>query len=170
VPVVGSILFNIALVFYGLMSEFRHVDIINVNSARPVLGAWMLSWLLRRPLVVTVEIINTGKEHLVDRCSRLFQRLVFSLPFDHIICWSKYYWTNFLAPWGLDQQKVSFIACGVDAKQFAQVGSGRSIRQRFDASTLLIVFAKPLYDYNFRMACLLLEAAAPGHKGAPPAW
>lgn len=160
IPVIGSILLNLAIIAWGCSSEFRKVDLINVISARPVIGARVLGLILKRPVVCTVEIINVGSGTLVDLFSRWYQRAVFSLPFSAIICWSKYYWLNYLEKWGLNPSKVTFISCGISLDIYQQKSSGSSIRSRFPDESLVIVFAKPMYDYNFRMAALLLRAVA----------
>ena len=159
-PVIGSILFNLSIILWGVASIFRTVDVINVNSARPVIGARILGFILRKPVVCTVEIINNGDTTLVDLLSRQFQRIVFSFSFSHIICWSNYYWREYLQKWGIDKDKTSIIPCGINMECYDHTLTGSQIRNRFPNDSLVIVFAKPMYDYNLKMAVLLLEAVA----------
>lgn len=160
VPILGSLILNFAIVLWGLCSPFRQVDILSASSARPIIGAKILSLLLRKPLVITIEIINAGTASLADWGSQRFQRWVYTRSYAGIICWSHYYWEHYLKNWGVDAKKVWFIPCGIDMRPYALPGAGVTIRRRFPASATLIVFAKPMYDYNFKMASLLLRSIA----------
>ena len=160
VPVLGAFVYTISLIFRGLTSEFNNVDVINVFSARPVLAGKLLSFLLNKPIVCTIEIINPDQGHFADKIYNLYQRIAFGQKFDQVICWSRFYVDRYLSRWGVKQSLVSVIPCGIDVDLYAKPFQGQSIREKFPKDKVLIVFAKPMYEYNRKTAELLLEAAS----------
>ena len=159
-PVLGAFVYTISLIYRGLTSEFKNVEVINVFSARPVLAGKLLSFLLNKPIVCTIEIINPDQGHLADKIYNWYQRIAFGQKFDQVICWSRFYADRYLSSWGIKQSLVTVIPCGIDVDLYAEPFQGQSIREKFPKDKVLIVFAKPMYEYNRKTAELLLEAAS----------
>jgi len=158
IPILSDILFNLCILSKALFSKsIRELDIINVVCARGGPAAFFLRAILRKPVVLTIEMINEDNGSFVEKAIYLFQRWTYRLNFDRIICWSTYY-QKYLEKWGIDPKKVSIIPGGINLDRYSLSVSGEEIRKKFPADCCLIVFAKPLYTYNRKMAQLLLRA------------
>lgn len=158
-PFIGDLIFNWNIFWTGIFSyEFRKVDVINVISARGVLAAKLLGKILKKPVVCTIEIINNKRSGFWDSIFYLIQRWLFSLNFDKIICWSHYY-ADILTSWGIKKEVIKILPGGIDVSRYNPSVDGSEIRKMYHEKTL-IVFAKPMYEYNRKTAEILLEAVA----------
>jgi len=158
VPLIGDFIFQVSVFIAGIRFLRGSIDLINVFSARPALPAFLLGKILKKPVVCTIEIINQDSVSFNDMIFNKIQRIVYSLKFNKIICWSRYYFDTYLSKWGIRKQNVEIIPAGINLKRFSPGISGNSIRNRYSPSSTVLVFAKPMYDYNRKMAELLLSA------------
>lgn len=157
--IIGDLIFNWNIFWTGIFSrEFRSVDIINVVSARGVLAAKLLGKILKKPVVCTIEIINSKQNGFWDSVFYRIQRWLFSFNFDKIICWSHYY-ADILISWGIKKEVVKILPGGINVSRYNPSIDGSKIRKMYPEKAL-IVFAKPLYEYNRKTAEILLEAVA----------
>lgn len=157
IPILGPLLFNFSVLLTCLFTEFRNVDVVNTISVRGTIPAYVTSKILRKPVIATVEIINNPKLGIVDKFSYQVQKFVFSLKFDGIISWSEYYKTKYLLNWS-KQSNISVVPAGVDTDKFSPSIHGDQIRKDFPKDSTLIVFAKPMFSYNRKMAELLIKS------------
>jgi glycosyltransferase involved in cell wall biosynthesis len=157
VPIIGEIFYNLLIFFKGII-YLRDVDVINVISARPAIVGFLLGKILNKPVVCTVEIINEPGNRWFQKESVInaIQKLIYSLKYDKIICWSKYYFYAYLKKWGVGEGTVVIIPSGIDISRYNPLICGEGIRNNFPPGSFLIVFAKPMYEYNRKMAELLL--------------
>lgn len=157
VPVLGDIIFNLFVFVKGAFF-FKNVNLINVFSARPAPASFLLGLLLRKPVVCTVEIINEAGNSFADSIFSRIQQWIYSLRFNAVICWSKRYFDAYFRD-GLARGRpnMEIIPAGIDTNRFNPGIDGTGIRKRFPAESFLVVFAKPMYEYNRKMAELLLD-------------
>jgi glycosyltransferase involved in cell wall biosynthesis len=160
IPFLGDLIYNISVFFACFNKAFRDVDVINMISARGSLGGFLASKILKKPTVCTIEIINNEHLSTLDRYINKLQRTIYSLPFNHYISWSDFYRKKYLLPWGIKNKKISVIPGGIDLSRYNLRVSGSSIRKMYPRASTLIVFAKPMFDYNRKMAELLLDSVA----------
>ncbi|MFC1608615.1 glycosyltransferase family 4 protein [Patescibacteria group bacterium] len=160
IPFIGDIIFNVTVFFSAIFSDFTKVDVINVVSARGALAAYLLGKIYGKPVICSIEIINSNENNsLIDRAYNLFQRFVYTLKYDKIICWSRFYYDKYLQKWGVSSEKVDIIPGGINISRYNPNVSGDEIRKKFlGDKEYLIVFAKPMYEYNRKTAELLLES------------
>lgn len=159
-PFVGDLLFNLFVFIACFSKSFRNVDVINTISARGTLGGYLASKILRKPTVCTIEIVNDEKLSRLDGYINQMQKFIYSLDYNHIISWSHYYLNKYLLPWGIKKNKITVIPGGIDLRRYNLKVNGNTIRKQFPLKSTLIVFAKPLFDYNSKMAQLLLASVA----------
>lgn len=156
-PIIGDLIFNWNILWAGIFSrEFRKVDIINVVSARGVLAAKLLGKILKKPVICTIEIINNKRNSFRDSVFYLIQRWLFSFNFNKIICWSHYY-AGILISWGIKEEAIKILPGGINVSRYNPDIDGSEIRRMY-SERVLIVFAKPMYEYNRKTAEILLEA------------
>lgn len=160
IPFLGDLIYNICVFFACFNKAFRNVDAINMISARGTFGAFMATKILNKPSVCTIEIINNEKLSSLDRYINKLQQIIYTLPFNHYISWSDFYRKKYLLPWGIKNKKIDIVPGGIDLRRYDLKVSGSSIRKMYPKSTTLIVFAKPMFDYNRKMAELLLESVS----------
>lgn len=158
IPFLDIILFELFVFFRGLSKDFRSVDLINVNSAKGAFAAYFLGKLLKKPTVCTIEIINDSGGHLRDRFINYIQKWAYTLKYGRIICWSHYHAERYLIPWGVSEDTISVIPGGVDIEKYSPGIDGSEVRNKFPQNCTLIVFAKPMYEYNRKMAEFLIES------------
>lgn len=158
-PIFGNILFNLQIVYVVLKSHFfADIDVINVISARGSISGFILSKLLQKPIICTIEIINNDKTDLANTLFNKLQKFLYKLPYSKIICWSEYYKNKYLIPWGIAEEKIKIIPSGIDIKRYNPDIDGSEIKNKYSPNDPLIVFAKPMYTYNRISAELLLES------------
>ncbi len=163
IPFLGDLIFNLSIIYAALRSKsVREADIINVICARGIPAGIFIKKLIKKPLVVTVEIINEEGKSLKDRLFNNFQKFLYTRKsIDHIICWSHFHYDKYLKPWGVKKNQVSIIPGGINLSVFDYKISGEAIRKKYlGQAKKLIVFAKPMYEYNRKSAEFLLEAFA----------
>ncbi len=156
-PFVYSLLFEIE-VFVKALIYFRKVDIINVISARGSIAIWLAGKILNKPVISTIEIINDYSGSISDKVSHIFQKIVYGLKYEAIICWSNYYYEKYLLRWNVKSPEVQIIPGGINIERFCPEIDGGEIRKKYPKDSILVVFAKPMYEYNRRMAEFLLRA------------
>ena len=107
IPIFYDVYFNFAVFFKALFDkDFKEVDVINVVCARGVLAAIWLKKMLRKKLVLTIEIINDPKTSFSDKVFFKAQKYLYTRSqFDKIICWSKYYYNLYLNH-KVDQEQI----------------------------------------------------------------
>jgi len=164
IPFLTDLLFD-GLVFLKLLfsQKFWQSDLIHVVCARGILAGIMLKFVSRKPLVCTVEIINPPTKSKQDAFFYSLQKWLFTRKsIDKIICWSHFHYEKYLKSWGIPKNKVVFISCGIDFNLFDYKTTGREIRAKYAIAPLdkLLVFAKPMYEYNRLSAELLLTAVS----------
>lgn len=159
VPVLGDLVFNLLVAIRALALGIRRFDVIHSLSVRGAPAARWLGVLARRPSVCTVEILNDAAASRADRIYLALQRAICRLRFDRIICWSAYY-AGQLKSFGVPDGRIALMPAGIDARRYHPGIDGAAIRSAYPAGAALIVFAKPLYEYNRRMAEFLLRAVA----------
>ena len=162
VPVLDDLSFVLFSFLAMLFSKnFRSSDLINVISARGIPSSFLFTKLFKKPLIATIEILNNPNQNqsLSNKISYLFQKFYYSkINFNQIICWSQFYYHKYLKKWGINKRKISFIPNGINPYQYRPDINGSSIKNRYSRANPLIVFAKPLYQYNFLSVKLLLSA------------
>lgn len=155
--IIGDLIFNWNIFWTGIFScEFRRVNVINVVSARGVLAAKLLGKILKKPVVCTIEIINSKQNSFLDNIFYQIQKWLFSFNFNKIICWSHYY-ADILISWGIKKEVVKILPGGINVLRYNPGIDGSEIRRTY-SEKVLIVFAKPMYEYNRKTAEILLEA------------
>jgi len=162
IPFITDIIFNFSIIFHFVRLGKIQADIINVICARGIPAGIFLRSKLKKPLVVTVEIINEVEKSFRDKIFNRLQKFLFTRKsIDGFVCWSHYHFNRYLKKWGISQKRVSFIPGGINLELFNPKVSGREIRKKYiGEAKKLIVFAKPMYEYNRKSAELLLEAFA----------
>lgn len=161
-PFINNFYFEIAVFLKGILSkDFRSVDIIHVSNIRGLLAAKLLSFLLKKPLVISLEILNDPMNGIVNRLVYIFQRFFFTfIKSEVLICWSRYYYNILISDWHMNQDKIQIIPPGIDTNIFNSNVSGNIVFDRYANGKILIVFAKPLYPGNYPSALLLLKSVA----------
>lgn len=160
IPIIGDLSF-IFFTFFAMLfsSDFRKADLINVICARGILSTFLFSKIFKKPLIATIELLNNPNNNsLLEKIYSSLQKFQYSkINFNEIICWSKFYYQKYLKPWGISKNKITYISNGINTKQYSPTINGTSIKNKYAANSNLIVFAKPLYQYNFISAKLLLS-------------
>lgn len=157
----GELFFMIvALLRVMITQELHRVDVVNSVGSRGLLAGWYLKWRYGIPLVCTIEIV-AEKGSVADKVYyKVIRFLSTKVPIDKFICWSTYYWENHLRGWGISRSKVAFVTGGIDTKRYAPTVTGVDIKRRYSPRDPLIVFAKPLHDYNTESAKILVRSVA----------
>jgi len=162
IPILSDFCFIFFSFFAMLFSrDFRKVDLVNVICARGILSSFLFTKLFKKPLIATIEILNNpnSDDSILNKFCCFFQKFQYSkINFDKIICWSEFHYRNYLKPWGVSKNKIVYIPNGINLKQYNPNINGNDIKQKYAPNSNLIVFAKPLYRYNFISAKLLLSA------------
>lgn len=160
IPMLNDLLFMVLSFFYMLFSkDFRNIDLINVICARGILSSYLFKLLFKKPLICTIELINNTDTSLASRICYFGQKILYSkIKYDKIICWSKYHYEKYLKKWGIPKEKIEFIPNGIDIHKYTTLICGKKIKDKYSNNNKLIVFAKPLYEYNFISAELLIKA------------
>ncbi len=161
IPILDDLFFIISSFFAMLFSsDFRKSDLVNVICARGIPSSFLFTKIFKKPLIATIEILNDPKNNpsLSSKVSYFVQKFYYSkIRFNKIICWAKFYYQKYLKKWGIDKNKVSFISNGINTSQYHPKISGKQIKYKYSPHNPLIVFAKPLYKYNFLSVKLLLS-------------
>lgn len=138
--------------------ELHNVQIVNSIGPRGLFAGWYLKRKFQIPLVCTIEIINEKGTFFSSLFYFFTKLLVTKIPIDRIICWSNYYWENYLKPWGIAREKVEIIPAGINTNVFNPLIDGSEIKRKYFDDGPLIVFAKPLYFANTESAKVLVKA------------
>jgi L-malate glycosyltransferase len=156
---ISFVLFSFLAMLFS--SDFRKSDLINTLCTRGIPSSFLFSKIFKKPLVATIEILNDSKNDpsFSSKISYYLQKLYYSkIRFNKIICWSQFYYQKYLRKWGINKNKISLIPNGINTNQYHPKISGKQIKNKYSPNKPLIVFAKPLYKYNFLSAKLLLSA------------
>jgi glycosyltransferase involved in cell wall biosynthesis len=161
IPILDDLSF-ILFSFFAMLfsSDFRKSDLVNVICARGIPSSFLFSKIFKKPLVATIEILNDPKNDpsLSSKISFLLQKFYYSkIKYKKIICWSEFYYKNYLKHWGIPKKSVIFIPNGINLSQYNPNIDGTLIKKKYAPDKPLIVFAKPLYGYNFLSVKLLLS-------------
>ncbi|MCX6732786.1 MAG: glycosyltransferase family 4 protein [Candidatus Roizmanbacteria bacterium] len=160
--IINDIIYIFFSFFYMFVSkEFRKVDLVNVVCSRGAFSAKLFCFLLQKPIVCTVELVNDPRKSIVDSIFYFIQKVAYSkIKYDKIICWSKYHYLKYLYKWGVNKNNVVFISNGINSIQKYDINKIKSLHNKYAKGKILIVFAKPLYMYNKIAAELLLKSVA----------
>jgi glycosyltransferase involved in cell wall biosynthesis len=160
IPILNDFLFMSLSFFYMLFSkEFRNIDLVNVICARGIPSAYLFRLIFRKPLVCTIELLNNPEVSLTSKICHLIQKFLYSkIKYQKIICWSKYHYEKYLKHWGIKKEAIKFIPNGIDIRKYNPLVDGSEIKNKYSPKENLIVFAKPLYEYNFISAKLLIKS------------
>lgn len=160
-PYVGEVFFTFfALLRVVFTSQLHKVGVVNTVGPRGLLAGWYLKKHYKIPLVCTIELLNPKGGFAQNLYYSLIKFLVTKAPVDHFICWSQYYWENFLKEWDIPQSKVTIITIGIDTGLYNSNVDGSAVKQKYSPNNPLIVFAKPLYDYNTKSVKVVVRAIA----------
>jgi len=158
---IGEIYFMIAVLLKVIFKpELHRVDVVNSVGPRGLLAGWYLKKKHGIPLVCTIEMLNEKGNVFKNIYYGLVRFLIIRTPVDKFICWSNYFWENHLEKWGIPKDRVVIIPGGIDIETNNPQVNGAKIKKRYAANSPLIVFAKPLHDYNTKPAELIVRAVA----------
>lgn len=165
--VLGDIVFMISLMVKMLVSkDVAECNLIHVISARGLIPAYLVSKIKHKPLIATVEIINNPDLSMIDNLCYRIQKFSYSLNgIKKIICWSRYHYKKYLYRWGIPENKVEFIGNGINTEIYNPADKdvmekSIALRNLYRHNGLLLVFAKPLYQYNYITAEIIVKAVA----------
>lgn len=157
----GEPFFMIACLWKAIIERKLHkVDVVNSIGPRGLLAGWYLKKIYKIPLVCTIEATSEKGSLFKDLYYSLVRFLVVSSPVDKFICWSNYFWENHLKLWGISEEKVTIIPGGIDTETNNPQVDGSEIKSKYSPKNLLIVFAKPLHDYNTPPAEVIVRTIA----------
>jgi len=160
-PFLNEIFFILsALIKVIFTKELHQVDLVNAVGPRGILAGWYLKRKYKLPLICTIELINERKTLFNNLVYLLSRFLITKAPVDKFICWSDYYWKNYLRKWGIDKNRVTIIPAGIDTNSYNPGIDGGEIKKKYSPNDPLIVFAKPLYYPNTEAAKLLVRSIA----------
>jgi glycosyltransferase involved in cell wall biosynthesis len=158
---VGEVFFMITVLLRVIFTpSFRKIDLMNSIGPRGLLAGWYLKKIYKIPLVCTIELLNERGSFINNLAYRLTRFLITKAPIDRFICWSDYYWKNYLEKWGISRNRVVIIPGGIDIKRYNPGVNGDAIKRKYAPYTPLIVFAKPLHNYNTPAAEIIVRAIA----------
>ena len=156
---IGEIFFMIAVLLKAVFKkELQQVDVVNSIGPRGLLAGWYLKRKHGIPLICTIEMLNEKGSLFRNVYYELVRFLVIRAPVDKFICWSNYYWEDHLKKWGISEDKVVIIPGGIDTENYNPRIDGSEIKKKYAPDAPLIVFAKPLHDYNTEPAEVIVRA------------
>ncbi|HWO00264.1 MAG TPA: glycosyltransferase family 4 protein, partial [Blastocatellia bacterium] len=144
----------------------RNVDLV-MGTSPPIfqaLSAWLVAALRRRPLLL--EIRDLWPEFAVDmgvlknpvliQLSRWLERFLYARA-DHLLVNSPAY-VDYLVKKGVDPEKITLVANGVDPQMFDPEAKGNGLRNRLNLDgKFVVVYAGAIGPAND--LSLLLDAA-----------
>ena len=158
---IGEVFFMIAVLLKAIFdNELRQADVVNSIGPRGLLAGWYLRKVYQIPLVCTIEALNEKGSLFRNIYYGLVRLLVVHVPVDKFICWSNYFWEDHLKKWGIPEDKVVIIPGGIDTEINNPQIDGGEIKKKYAPDSPLIVFAKPLHDYNTGPAELIVQSIA----------
>lgn len=156
-----EVFFMFACLFRAIFTrELKYIDLVNSIGPRGLLAGLYLKARYRVPLICTIEMLNEKGGFYNTLYYYLVRFLITSLPIDRFICWSNYYWDRYLRRWGISEEKVDIIPCGIDIDIYNPNVDGTEIKNRYAPNMPLIVFAKPLYRENTESAKILVQVVS----------
>jgi len=160
IPILNNLFFEIAVFISGLCNKsFKEIDLIHVSNTRGVIAAKLLSLIYKKPLIITLEMLNDPTLGMINKLVYILQKLIFKyIKSNTIVCWSNYYYNILSNQWHIENNKIQIIPPGINTKMFNPYISGDKIHSKYANGKLLIVFAKPLYPGNYSSALLLLQS------------
>jgi len=111
----------------------READIIHTTTWSAAFPAWLVSRLRRKPCLITVpEVIvpvwrYSGKRGPLLWLHKLFEKVLFHLPFDKYVAISEYTYNCLVKFFDIAVEKMEVIYCGVDYGLFDPAKANSSI-------------------------------------------
>ena len=155
-------LFFIFLVLIKVIfiSELKKIHVVNCIGPKGLIAGSYLNKIFKITLICTIEMLNEKGSFLNNINYFITKILLTKAPIKKYICWSHYYWENHLKNWGIKENKVAIIPCGIDTEIYNPAVDGSDIKRKYASNYALIVFAKPLFYANSEMAKILVQVIA----------
>jgi len=143
--VVAFLWFMVISVVVGLRSERPDLVMGTTPPIFQAVSAWILSVLFRRPFLLEVRdlwpefAVDIGllKNPLLIGAARFLERFLYARA-DHLLVNSPAY-RDYLIAKGIEAERISFIANGVDPSMFVPEESGAAIRSQFGLQGKFVV-------------------------------
>ena len=135
-----------------VLSMARQVDLIQTTTFNAAFPAWLASKLLRKKCVITVHevwrdmwISSSGMNWLSARLHRFLEKVVVCLPFDRIICVSKYT-RDCLKSLGVRDKRMEVIYNGINNNLFMPKERDGGVREKInlcDSEFVYLYYGRP---------------------------